>query len=80
MRTFRKVCREYILLNNSNNLWLLKTRLFNKIQKLMAGHTTDAAWRDYRAKKISRDHLKFISHLPDSDSSGSVSVDISVCY
>ena len=46
---FAKVCREYILLNNSNNLWLLKTRLFNKIQKSMALYTTEtgviACWR-----------------------------------
>ena len=69
MKTFPKVCREYILLNNSNNLWLLKTRLFNKIQKLMAGYTTDTGVIAC-AKKISGDHLKFISAPRDSDGIG----------
>ena len=54
MKTFRKVCREYILLNNSNNLWLLKTRLFNKIQKLMAGYTTDTGSGDCLSQKDKR--------------------------
>ena len=69
MKTFRKMCREYILLDNSNNLWLLKTRLLNKIQKLMAGYTTDTDVIAC-AKKISGDHLNFISAPRDSDGIG----------
>ena len=65
MKTFRKVCREYILLNNSNNLWLLKTRLFNKIQKLMAGYTTDTGvTRDCLRQKDKRRSFEFYLRSP----------------